>query len=235
MFIPLSFDESGRLSLPIPEAFRYHDRIKCIRILLKEAQELSLFTELGKYLVVNRKNAPELFRHLDAFGFFEYHETKNDRDWTYVHQISAYATREGGQHHFHKGGRCRKGELEVHHLDGNTHNNHPDNLEYLTPLENKLLAQIPGGYNRSFLKKLGCKVRDTAEFTKLMYKTCIAHFARLGCDMTGVAVEYAMKKMRQGIFKFLSEAINQETKAQGSEHEWQVRMTARKAVSIITA
>lgn len=78
----------------------------------------------------------ELLRLLDADGFFGYFCT-NHGHFIYFHQI-IYFYCKGGFDDYHKLNRtCAKGEVECHHMDGNTLNNHPKNLTMLSPADHR--------------------------------------------------------------------------------------------------
>jgi hypothetical protein len=93
------------------------------------------------YLVVRRSKNPELFKILAKYHFFDFHCTNRYRQLVGVHQIALYIDK-GWARYYYTGRCCVKGQLEVHHLDHNKLNNDPKNLWYVTPTENKVLADI---------------------------------------------------------------------------------------------
>lgn len=113
---------------------------------------------------------------LQLAGFFNFHTSNNGLIYS-VHQIICYLNR--GWKLYVRGETCVKGELEVHHLDHDCKNNHPDNLVYVSPYENKLLSQVvQGGFylgeviNRTLSM---CK----QEFKEIVRKTRTLTLARL--------------------------------------------------------
>jgi hypothetical protein len=107
-----------------------------IREQLRELFRRSKFNYAGKwphrYKVYNldQECNKELKGRLESDGFFTYHVT-NRGHLVGEHQIVAYYF-SGGIHHMKKGGLARKGELEVHHLNGRTGDNRPENLRYVS-------------------------------------------------------------------------------------------------------
>ena len=108
-----------------------------MRFLLSEAQTI----ELNGYLFVTRKNNPQLFHYLDRYGFFKFHRSNTFKSIAGVHQVVLYLHR-GWKLHYYSRRYCVRGKLECHHLDHVKHNNTPSNLWYVTPTENKVLADI---------------------------------------------------------------------------------------------
>lgn len=75
-------------------------------------------------------NNEELFTFLESYGFMALHITKEFKFTASWHQIIAFFFC-GGIQHYKNGVQFKKGEQEIHHIDGNTSNNHPRNLRYL--------------------------------------------------------------------------------------------------------
>jgi hypothetical protein len=78
------------------------------------------------YLYQLRSKEPELFKHLDQIGFFEFHRTNESKQRVYQHQVSKYLA--SGHKLYRNGYYAEKGKVEIHHLDGDTKNNDPRNL-----------------------------------------------------------------------------------------------------------
>ena len=97
--------------------------------------------EYNGYMIVRRSKNPELFKALAKYHFFDFHCTNRRRQLVGVHQIVLYIYR-GWARYYYAQTYCVKGHLEVHHLDHNKLNNDPKNLWYVTPTENKVLADI---------------------------------------------------------------------------------------------
>lgn len=95
----------------------------------------SLAKPIGKfphqYLVIQKNEASlPIFEVLKDCGFFAFHVT-NMGQIVSLHQIVAFFHC-GGLHALRRGKTCEKGKHEVHHIDGNTMNNHSSNLVYLS-------------------------------------------------------------------------------------------------------
>jgi hypothetical protein len=90
------------------------------------------------YLYQLRSKEPELFKHLDQIGFFEFHRTNESKQRVYQHQVSKYLA--SGHKLYRNGYYAEKGKVEIHHLDGDTKNNDPRNLRYVSPGLNRLCA-----------------------------------------------------------------------------------------------
>lgn len=128
-------------------------KIKDIKEKLAEIDELlasSFVTESKEgYQQLKRRRNRKLFALLDLVCFFDYHRSNVKKEVCYVHQVVKYIV--SGWRNFIKDKYCDKYSQECHHLDHNPRNNHPSNLVYVTPLENKLLACIIGGWNYSLV------------------------------------------------------------------------------------
>lgn len=92
----------------------------------------------GGYVRLYRRNNQEIFRLLDQMDFFFFHDT-NQGHVCLLHQINLYM--KIGWRFYKQGQYCRDGEREIHHLDNDPLNNHPSNLIYISPYENKVLSQ----------------------------------------------------------------------------------------------
>lgn len=91
------------------------------------------------YLFLTRGKRSELFKLLENSGFFEFHETNISQDSVYQHQVSKFLAT--GYELYGRGYYARKGEVEIHHLDGNQQNNDPRNLRYVSPGLNYFIAR----------------------------------------------------------------------------------------------
>jgi HNH endonuclease len=104
--------------------------------------------EEGKngYLFLTKGKNKEIFKALRDVGFFDFHVT-NGGTRVYLHQIQLYCKpNKGGWQLYCAGQICRKAELEVHHLNHDVKDCEPENLVYVSPEENKLLAEcVLGG------------------------------------------------------------------------------------------
>lgn len=107
------------------------------------------------YQQLKRRRNRKLFALLDLVCFFDYHRSNVKKEVCYVHQVVKYIV--SGWRNYIKDKYCEKYSMECHHLDHNPRNNHPNNLVYVTPLENKLLACIIGGWNYSEVVSYGMK------------------------------------------------------------------------------
>jgi hypothetical protein len=82
----------------------------------------------------------ELKTWLTNAGFFDFN-IKNNGYLVYYHQIVAYFNC-GGIHAFKRGFQCDSSEVEIHHLNGNTLNNDPNNLVYIPRLLHTEISTI---------------------------------------------------------------------------------------------
>jgi hypothetical protein len=92
------------------------------------------------YQFLTRKTNKQLFNYLDRCGFFEFHCTNTQRQICSLHQIVLYLHK--GWELFLFGYTCPCGTYEIHHLDHDPRNCEPENLVYVTPQENQILASI---------------------------------------------------------------------------------------------
>lgn len=73
--------------------------------------------------------SPSFFEYLKSEGFFLFHTTNTGKIIS-LHQVVAFF-KCGGKEALANGFTADGGEYNVHHLDGNTHNNNPSNLVYV--------------------------------------------------------------------------------------------------------
>ena len=141
-------------------------------------------TKLNGYLYVQRSQNKELFRYLDRFGFFQFHRSNRSKRLVAIHQIVLYFYK-GYKRYYYGNQVCVKGTLEIHHLNHNTTDNDKKNLWYVTPTENKVLADITqvclnkaqGLYNgmaKFDLDKINFYRDISMSFPQLLVKTLIA-------------------------------------------------------------
>lgn len=90
-----------------------------------------------------------LAKWLETEGFFRFHITNVKRRVVYYHQIIAFMFC-GGKEALSNGFTCSQHSQEIHHLDGNTSNNYPSNLIYLTSEVHSVIT----GHQRSLKKYL---------------------------------------------------------------------------------
>jgi hypothetical protein len=72
---------------------------------------------------------------------FNFHITNSGKS-VYLYQIQAFIKKNGGWKMVKEAIVCQKDQLEIHHLDHNTLNDQPGNLEYVSPELNKLATQF---------------------------------------------------------------------------------------------
>lgn len=95
---------------------------------------------------LRRKVNEELKNLLEESGYWEFAPRRSQR-FVYMHQVMNF---------FDKGIHLPKGEgnnLENHHLDGNTLNNSPDNLIYLTKVDHELCSKYQRKLSRIKVKQ----------------------------------------------------------------------------------
>jgi len=150
-------------------------------------------TNKNGYQRMFRSANKELFGYLDRLGFFDFHITNSGRCSAYVHQAAMYLRNTNGgweQYKFH-GRFAAQGELEVHHLDGSTCNNESDNLSYVTPAENKMLALLCRGhyYGKAKLLATAEQFRTCAAFVALEFETQSRTLARIARESFNIFQE----------------------------------------------
>jgi hypothetical protein len=74
---------------------------------------------------------PRLLTYLKQFNMNKFHIKNKSWKLTYLHHIIAYFFC-GGQQAFKNGFVCNSDLVEIHHPSGNTLDNNPDNLVYIT-------------------------------------------------------------------------------------------------------
>jgi hypothetical protein len=149
--------------------------IKSITAILSNKQYTS-FEGTHGYLFLTRKSNQYLFSLLDCSGFFDFHCSNKRRCICSLHQIVLFA--KVGFKLFLQGHTCPSGICEIHHLDHNPKNCSVNNLVYVTPQENQLLASITrmSYYSNAKLPYIGAFLSDTQ-------KHKLTHFAKL-CKLT---------------------------------------------------
>lgn len=162
-----------------------HWRYSAIKQKIREAKALldTLVTKEasnGYILVPFCKHNKPLFLLIEELCFFNYHCTNLTRKTIYLHQVVAYL--HNGWIEYRAGRYCEKGVREVHHLDGDIKNNKPRNLIYVTPAENKLLAQFAGGSNSSTVHHIDVR----PNFFQLLLATLKATYTRLNLSVNSV-------------------------------------------------
>lgn len=151
-----------------------------MRTMLSEATTI----ELHGYQCLTRSQNRQLFKYLDRYGFFKFHRSNKTKQLVGVHQVVLYLHR-GWKLFYYSERYCVQGQLEVHHLDHCKQNNHYSNLWYVTPTENKTLADITqvclnksqGLYNgmaKFDLDAINFYRDASMSFPKLLIKTLIA-------------------------------------------------------------
>jgi hypothetical protein len=122
---------------------------------LKELLRASKYSFAGKWphrykvYELGSKENKRLKEQIGKDGFFDYHVT-NKGYLVGEHQIVAYYF-SGGIHHMRRGGVAKKGELEVHHLNGKTVDNKPANLRYVSVRMHEVITKHQRCINK-FLK-----------------------------------------------------------------------------------
>lgn len=130
-----------------------------------------------------------LFQAIEQDRFFDFYIT-NNKQIVYLHQLVAFYCC-GGVAALNNGFVCPKGIYEIHHLDGNTFNNHPANLQYLNNDAHVIITkhQRAVGKRCKYLRKFksefdssavtcwsrkGKEITDTARWiTALIVKTVV--------------------------------------------------------------
>lgn len=78
---------------------------------------------------------------LEKDGFFRFHTTNKGKQLVSLHQVIAFYYC-GGIEALHYGFTCKWGETEIHHIDGNTFNAHPNNLVYIPTELHQILTNL---------------------------------------------------------------------------------------------
>lgn len=108
---------------------------------------------LGKYplrykvFIRNTINEP-LFQYLELHGFFDFHTTNHGFIVSF-HQIVAFF-KCGGLHALKLGLTCSKHFYEIHHINGNTFDNHKSNLIYVPKILHYELSKCQRRLNKYF-------------------------------------------------------------------------------------
>ena len=185
-------------------------RISDLRRMSKQASFLLRnkvkFKDLkGRAIVVYHAGLWEL---LEFLGFWEFHSTNLSKKLIYRYQVEAFLhytnnkkTKPGwtqliGVPYLDPNRpTCRKYEKEIHHLDSNPQNDSPENLTYVTPAENKLLAYLVGNLYGGVVKSWAFTLRPFEEFLPLLQATAKK---TLGVELPfkGLQQQYARFKLR---------------------------------------
>jgi hypothetical protein len=166
-----------------------HCKHGSISALSKVISQATVFTKINfftwkqttdGYLYLERDDARSLFNLLDKTGIFDFHVTNVQKKIIYQHQVSKFLS--NGWRLYANGYFARKGEVEIHHLDGNKQNNDPRNLRYVSPGLNYLCARaikheytgedIPDNVTESY--------EEAEDLVKLTFKR---YLKRLGYSM----------------------------------------------------
>lgn len=97
-----------------------------------KSQLMGKWPQRYKAFNLNLKENKDLKTWLSLTGFFEFN-IKNNGYIVYYHQIVAFFDC-GGIHALKRGLTCDSSIIEIHHLNGNTLDNQPDNLVYIPRL-----------------------------------------------------------------------------------------------------
>ena len=142
------------------------------------------------YLFLTRHSNKELFSYLDKCGFFDFHCTNTQKQICSYHQVVLFLHK--GWKLFLFGYTCPSGTYEIHHLDHDPSNNSPDNLVYVTPQENQILATITrmSYYSNAQTALIGAfnKKSKLSDFAKLLKLTFERTYSRLGFQVPDVSL-----------------------------------------------
>jgi hypothetical protein len=105
-----------------------------------KAKKYNSFKSKEGYIFLTRSKNKSLFMALNKLGFFNFHKTNRKKQIVCLHQIILFLYK--GIKSVAMGGKCQKGQLEIHHIDHNPSNNNIHNLEYTTPINNKAISTI---------------------------------------------------------------------------------------------
>ena len=129
---------------------------------------------------LSRKNNSHLFRLLDIFCFFNYHQT-NKGHTCYISQISLFINgnkSKCGWADFINNNFCLMNEKEVHHYDNDVTNNYSANLQYTNPYENKTLSAVIIKCKKDFTSGLDYISQLTKRLQSLALITLNANICR---------------------------------------------------------
>lgn len=151
---------------------------------------LASFSGQHGYKFLARALNRHLFSLLDDCGFWDFHSTNHQKMICSIHQVVLYAYK--GYRYFLLGYTCPAGTYEIHHLDHDPSNNDLDNLVYVTPQENQILASITrmSYHSNARSAHIGTFGRRTPKthFAKLARTTFIKTFNRLGFSVPSTSV-----------------------------------------------
>lgn len=98
------------------------------------------------------KNNQPLFDWLESINFFPFYPSKHRRNTASYHQIVAYCF-SGGWQAYLNGFVCDADNFsptELHHIDSNTFNNHPRNLQFIPKTVHSILTKAQRSFNKTF-------------------------------------------------------------------------------------
>lgn len=101
-------------------------------------------------------NTQSLFDMLTEDGFFSLHTSNQKKEIVYYHQIIAFYF-SGGKEILQNGGSIHMDHHEIHHLNGNTFDNSPDNLQYLPIEVHNLITSFQRTIERSIRNRKKAK------------------------------------------------------------------------------
>lgn len=140
------------------------------------------------YVFLTRHSNKQLFQYLDRCGFFSFHCTNSQKQICSLHQVVLYL--HTGWKLFLKGYTCPAGTYEIHHLNHLPEDCSPNNLVYVTPQENQLLASITrmSYHSNATTAAIGAfnKKNKVSNFAKLVKLTFERTYSALGFNAPSV-------------------------------------------------
>lgn len=171
--------------------------INKIKFILKEKSYKSFSSKHG-YVFLTKKNNKTLFTLLSQVGFFTFHKSNRKKQIVGLHQVVLFVFK--GFKSLTFGGKCLKGKTEIHHIDHNPSNNSHHNLEYTTPVNNKVISSIVSICCNSKADYYNAAVQYDLDKVNLFYNIPF-------CNLLVKSIKASSKLLNKDLFKELMFAL----------------------------